>query len=921
MTPPPSSTYARLRALFEQCADMAPGERAEWLDRHATDTGLRIELELMLAADAHHAPLLRHDPAELVDRLEAVGTAGHADGDDLPCLVGRRYGAFQLIELIGRGGQGVVYRAERVEGDFAQTVAVKLLNQGIHDPQQHRRFRREREILARLDHPGVARLIDGGVSDEGVPYLIMDFVDGESIDQWCAHQDLGRDARLALFERLCTIVAAAHRALIVHRDLKPSNVLVTRAGEVKVLDFGIAHLLDDEHAQVGTLVPMMTPGYCAPEQIDGRPITLATDVHALGVLLRQLVTGEPPRVASAPPTSNASDLGLREGALAPELGWIAAKATASEPERRYRDALELGDDVARFRSARPVLAHPPSTLYSVRKFVRRHRGGVIVTLALVLGVLASAGVALWQAHVAREHARRAEATRDFLLGVFQSAQEELPADTRPTSDQLVAAAARKLELDTKLPAAEHAEFLTALGHVARYSNDPAAALPLFDRALEVSAAQGDGRDRLYTEVARAWSLLELGRPADAEHSLAPRLDALRATFDSLAVDGLWAYANALGETGRLDDSLRLLGEVRALSQRVYPADAIENLRISGAYSLALSDLGRLRESADVLDAMLTTWRDAGVPQGADYAIGLANLGMLKRRLGDLDEAETLFDQSLALHRRVHGQDHPDIAGLMQPQGLLLAERGKIAQAEPVLQHARAALVRAFGADHPQSIGAASALGVLDIERQRYTDAQVYLREAERACRESDGERSSSRCITNRQRIADVLRKLGHLDEAEQAARASLENRRALAGADSTDNAIPLRALGDVEFALDHAPAALAAYDEAAALYTRIGIDASLETAAVDAGRARALLALGRIDEAGIAIDRADAVTARIAPANAGRRLRVLTTRAQVLAASGRVDDARAVARSALALEPARAMLDAGEWETLERLAR
>ena len=174
MTPSPSTTYARLRALFEQCADMAPGERADWLDRHAADTGLRIELELMLAADAHQTPLLRHHPADLVDRLDADGSVG----DEPPSLVGRRYGAFRLTGLLGRGGQGVVYRAERADGEFVQAVAVKLLNQGIHDPQQHRRFRREREILARLEHPGVARLIDGGVSDEGVPYLIMDFVDG-----------------------------------------------------------------------------------------------------------------------------------------------------------------------------------------------------------------------------------------------------------------------------------------------------------------------------------------------------------------------------------------------------------------------------------------------------------------------------------------------------------------------------------------------------------------------------------------------------------------------------------------------------------------------------------------------------------------------------------------------------------------------
>src|SRR6478752_5230470 len=250
--------YARLRGLFERCADLPLGERDAWFEREAVDTATRIELELMLAADANGAALLRRDVADLIDRFD------ENDGEfDAGSLVGRRYGAFRLVRLVGSGGQGTVYEAERVEGDFAQKVAVKLLRRGIHDPHEHRRFRRERDILARLDHPGVARLIDGGVSAEGVPYLIMDFVNGEAIDRWCTRNGADMQARLALFERLCAIVSAAHRALIVHRDLKPANVLVTADGTVKVLDFGIARLLDEDDALTHTLVPLMTPGYGA----------------------------------------------------------------------------------------------------------------------------------------------------------------------------------------------------------------------------------------------------------------------------------------------------------------------------------------------------------------------------------------------------------------------------------------------------------------------------------------------------------------------------------------------------------------------------------------------------------------------------------------------------------------------------------
>ena len=809
MTSADRDTYGRLRDLFERCADMTPGEREHWFECEAIDTATRIELELMLAADAHDVALLRHDVVELIDRLDDP-----ADEFDATSLIGQRYGAFRLTRLVGSGGQGTVYEAERIDGDFVQRVAVKLLRRGIHDPHEHRRFRRERDILARLDDPGIARLIDGGVSVEGVPYLIMDFVDGEPLDRWCNREQLDLAARLALFERICATVAAAHRALIVHRDLKPSNLLVTTDGTVKVLDFGIARLLDEDDAQGRTAAPLMTPGYGAPEQLDGGAITLATDVHALGVILRQLVTGRSPH-----------DVGA--GAVAPpELHWIVAKATAAEPERRYRDAAELRDEIARYRTARPLLAHPPSRLYIARKFVRRHRGGVVASVLFLVGVLASAGVALWQAKVAHEQAQRAEATRDFLLGVFEAAQEDLPEDARPTPDQLVQVAAAKLQRDTHLPAATRASFLTTLGTVARLSSNPAAALPLYERALAVLGADKGGvpsRERLTAETARAWTLTELGRAAEAEQTLRPRLDALRAMRDGVAVDGLWAYANALGELGRLDEYIALLAQAQRLSLAVHAPDAVENLRIAGAYSLALSDVGRVRESADVLDSMLQRWRANGVPEQTDYAVGLANLALLKRRMGDLDAAEQLFGEALTLSLRIHGNDHPMVSAQRQLQGRLLAERGRFDEAQRLLDDARATLLRLHGAGHPLTIGGAASRGALDIERQRYAQAADILQANDAECRKAGREGSESRCITNLQLLADACLHLGRIDDALTASSRALELRRALAGSDSADNAIPLRSQGDALFAAGQTDRALDAYASADALYARSGI--------------------------------------------------------------------------------------------------
>lgn len=906
-----TASFHYLRTLFGQCADLPEGERARWLDQHVTDTDVRIELELMLAADRAQDGFLRHDVISHMGRFNDADTHEFRPEG----LIGRRFGAFRLTQLIGRGGQGAVYLAQRADGDFAQTAAVKLLRRGIHDAGEHRRFQREREILARFEHAGVARLIDGGVSAEGVPFLVLEYVEGQPIDEWCESRGLGRDARLRLFLELCDVVAATQRALIVHRDIKPSNVLVTPAGRIKVLDFGIARLLDEDDT-AHTTVPMLSPGYGAPEQASGGPITFATDVHALGVLLRVLLTGE------APPLEPGEGARRLPPGIPAELRWMLGKSCAAEPQRRYRDAAEFGEDIARFLAARPVHAHPPSTWYHARKFFSRHRGGVLTATAVLLGLLASFSLALWQAKVAREQAQRATATRDFLLGLFEAAQEDLPRDARPTPDQLVKVATRKLQSETQLTPAARADFLAALGHVARFSNDPASALPLYDQALATLDAAGDSgsRDRLYIEVARAWTLIPLGRAAEAEQALRQRLPILRAVTDALGVDALWAYADAAGDLGRMDDYLEGLRQARELSAAVYAPDAVENLRLTGAYSLALSDAGRLRESHDVLEDMLRRWRDSGAPQQADYAIGLTNLGLLKRRLGDLEAAEALMRESLQLSLRIHDAAHPTVAASMQLLGRTLAERGKTEEAAPLLQRAQAALLQAHGEDHPLSIAVLTTLGALELERHDYPAAAEKLQRAADICSRS-GRDGETRCLTNLQLLGDALRRQGRLDEAATASQRSLAGRRALAGAQSPDCAIPLRAVGDVALARGEPAAALAAYDEAQAIYAKAGMIDNLEIASLYTSRARALLQLGRGADALQAVEYAAAATQRLAPAHQGRRLRLLATRAAVLAALTRRDDAAAAAREALALEPQRGVLDRGEWEALQALAQ
>lgn len=907
--------YARLREWFDRCVDLPESERLDWIERHVADPDLRLELSLMLASDSGSGDYFEAAP------MQRLGDYLDDDSVLLPDLVGARCGAFRLLRLLGSGGQGAVYLAERDNGDFSQPAAVKLLRNALLDEADLRRFRRERDILARFEHPGVARLIDAGVGENGLPYLAMEYVDGEPIDVWCLQQGSDGASRLTLFAQLCAVIAAAHRQLIVHRDLKPSNVLVNAEGRIKVLDFGIARLLDDE-AGGQTQAAMLTPGYGAPEQRTGERVTPASDVYALGVLLRELVAQQPPpRTSDRPwpawPANTPS-----------ELRWIFARCCASAADDRYRDAAELLEDIERHRQQRPVLAHPPSGMYLARKFMARHRGGVAITALLLLTTLIGFAAALWQTGVARQQsaratheAERARATSEFLLGVFQAAQEELPADARPTPDVLVQVAASKLEQDTTLPPAQRADFLVALGQVARYGNDLKAALPLLERAIAQFNAEPETSERLHAEVARAWVLTELGRSDEALAALEPRLDAIRALNDATSVDGLWAYASSLGEIGRSEEYLNVLDEARQMSGRVYAPDAIETLRLEGEHALALDYVGRHREASVALSEMLDRWHAAGHPEQRDYAVGLANLGLMHRALGNLAAAETRLREAVELNGRIHSTVHPESATALQMLGRVLVEQGRPDEAEPLLRKALSDLNATLGATHRQTIGAMSALGLMAMERFRYTEAVATLQAAARTCASIKSGDSANSCTSAAQLLAEALMRDGQLDAASEIAANASERRLALDGDDSPDNGPPRRIQAEILLLQGRAADALPLVDGNIALYVKAGIDQNLDLAAQHVLRARILLVLGRASEALAALDAASPILASRSNHHAARNLRLLATRAFVLAALERPDEAGTAAQQAMRLGAASPILDSEEWERIQVMAR
>lgn len=443
-----STHWERMKEIFGHAAELPPERRPEYLrEVCADDALLREEVESLLQAAETPTPVLDSERYGLASILDGNGSS----------YEGKAFGHYKVIREIGRGGMGTVFLAERADGEFQQKVALKIVRLSLPDSELARRFRQERQILATLNHPTIARLLDGGVSADGDPFLVMEYVDGVPIDQFCTKHSLSISERLELFLSVCQGIFYAHQHLVVHRDLKPSNILVTEEGLTKLLDFGIAKLLDanDSDAQTQTQFHAFTPQYASPEQIRGERITTASDVYSLGVLLQQLLDGKPPVPAIEFPSARykasqtfngetmaipaMSQTGRKRNTAAtqphnlpPELRNIIARAKSAEPARRYTSVEQLAADISRYLSGRPVLAQKDSLAYRTRKFVLRNKIAVGAAALVVVSLISGLALALWQANVA--HAQRARAEKRF--GDVRRLSNVLLTDIAPKVERL-----------------------------------------------------------------------------------------------------------------------------------------------------------------------------------------------------------------------------------------------------------------------------------------------------------------------------------------------------------------------------------------------------------------------------------------------------------------------------------------------------
>ncbi|HTQ79761.1 MAG TPA: tetratricopeptide repeat protein [Thermoanaerobaculia bacterium] len=789
--------WQRIKEVFSAALEVPPEERTAWLSAALPDDpSLAGEVTELLGAhlggsgDFYERGALAALP-DLNRQLQ--GAAG-----------GMRLGPYRVLSEIGRGGMGAVYLAVRDEPRFTQKVAIKLIKRGMDTDQIVRRFLAERQILASLAHPNIARLLDGGSTPDGLPYFVMEYVEGRPITAYAEEQKLGLEARLQLFQSVCGAVQSAHQSLVVHRDLKPANILVDASGEPKLLDFGIAKLLDPTSfggltALTGLAPGPMTPDYASPEQLAGGPITTATDVYGLGLLLYELLVGLSPRAvaqrlgpgwadrlpsqalaalaASADATENTEKRRLAHR-LQGDLDTILGKALAPEPERRYGTAAALGEDIARYLTQRPVAARRPTLSYRLGRTLLRHKLAAALALGVcLLAVYASVQTFLVLQESQREAAqrRRAEVLNDFLQNMMRRANPEKSRGRTLTVRQMLDLGAQELAASTLRRDPETwAALLETVGDTYADLGFYDEARRYLEQALALRQKQRNPSREAALELAGNWSLL--GSVALAQERLPASRD---------------AYQRAL--------ALR----TRELSGRA-DLSRVRDWNGLGRVALAFQDV-------PTAERYLTqAWAASrAAPEGQrELAETLNNLGQLAADRGQYPRAQVFFQAALGQFRKTLGDDHPDTIKVRSNLAFILYHRADYAAAESLYQETVDLRRRLLGPDHPDLARALLELAIVQRRCGHLAAARANLDELLKIRREH-------RFPLNEDE-AETWKLLGYialdqhqLDTAENAMEKCFEVYRSLPGEHRTDLADALAGQARVRRERADLPGALA----------------------------------------------------------------------------------------------------------------
>jgi eukaryotic-like serine/threonine-protein kinase len=804
--------WRRVEPILDRALELPPEEWSAFLDEAcAGDAVLRADAEALLETELH-APQFLEAPASSF-LLEAAQAMPAPQATQIGALIG----PYRIVRELGRGGMGTVYLAQRADGQFDQRVALKLIRGGAPADDIVRRFLHERQILARLEHPNVGRLLDGGLTPDGQPYFAMEYIDGEPITSYCARNGLTIEERLRLFRAAADAVAYAHRNLVVHRDLKPSNVLVTKDGQVKLLDFGIAKLL--EEAEDGPNLTrsglyLLTPEYAAPEQVRGSAITTATDVYTLGAVLYELLSGQrahrfdthtpaefarviceqepvPPSTAvttaKGETTSSRITMSTADRAdseprrlrrrLHGDLDNIVMKALRKEPERRYASVDALLEDIARYESGLPVKARRDSFGYRASKFVRRNRAGVAAAAVVALSLVGGIAGSQRQARVAALESAKAEQVKNFVLDMFAAADPDLQNGAEITARQLLERGDQRVNEELADQPALQAEMLAILGSIDRKLGLYDEAAERFQRALDLERQLHGPRhanvaDRLHdlgdTE-------LERSRLDDAERLHREGLAMRRELFDARAPEiarSLSSLAATLNAAGRNDEAEQLQRDALSID-RAQPGP--DDTRVADDLEILatiLHDKGDYQAAVTVGEETLALRRSLLGDEHLETATAMNNLAGYLRRRGDLNAADSLYRAVLDFDLQRLGPDHPNTATVTNNLAGVLHEKGEYAEAERLYREVLVFDIRHFGEEHRYTALVLGNLAAVLRDRGELAESEQLARRSHDLFRRSLGDAHPWVGFSG-VLLAGVLLDQGNLDAAEPLFRASL----------------------------------------------------------------------------------------------------------------------------------------------------
>lgn len=828
--------WQQVESLFLEAISRPVDERAASLTAAcAGDAVLSAEVTGMLAAHEEVAD----DYLERLDAGRAAALLQETDGNLVESI-----GPYRLIEELGRGGMGKVYLAERADGQFEQQVALKLVKRGMDSDAVLRRFLAERQILARLQHPHIACLLDGGLHHDGRPYFAMERIEGRPITQYCDKNRLSVGERLTLFADVCRAVQYAHGNLVVHRDLKPSNILVTEQGQVKLLDFGIARVLDaasdvENHTLTEAGFRVITPEYAAPEQVRSGTITTATDVYALGVILYELLTGrrpyrlegrgpdevariicdtEPERpstavgriratadsAASAISQARRTSLALLRRRLAGDLDTVVLKAMRKEPEQRYASTEAFVGDIKRYLDRLPVAARKGTWSYRAKRFVQRHGRGVAGATSFVLLLAAFVGVYMHGVAQESRAAQREAARAHLMAGVMQElleAGDPYAWGAQRRDSLLLVLGREKVTTDLAGEPDLQVDLLTTLGRVYRRRGQ-------YDEA------------RVLLEQARAIARATYAAPHPS------------------IITALKELGFYYSDTGGYEQAGLFHAEALTMQRQLFGDGHPEAIRGMNVLAQLEWLKGNHIEAERTLRQIVELGRETHGTTDPAYLSSLWKLARVRYIRGKFAEAEQHFLEILARRRERFGEPHRDVALAMQWLGLVLTDKGDFAASDAYLRQALAMQRDVLSDEHQDIAVSLFGLGLLAMEQGRYPEAVAWLEESIAMTRQVLGENHVDTAL-HMQILGEAYRLMGDYERSETMLRDALRRNRQVLDAPHKRLASILVPLGRTLSGAGELAAAKATLEEALEMFQRKGISRQR-------GRLDALVAYGEV---------------------------------------------------------------------------